>query len=70
MNQGKKKREGVEKNRKLKIIMEVLNNHFTKGKTYIKTHSPLKTPGVVPPPYAEKGLKRKRPSSANVIHST
>ena len=32
--------------------MEFLNNHFTKGKTYIKILSPLKTPGVVPPPYA------------------
>jgi hypothetical protein len=49
LNQGKKK-EGSGKNRKLTIIMEVLNNHFTKGKTYIKIHSPLKTPELCPPP--------------------
>ena len=45
-----KKKEGSGKNRKLTIIMEFLNNHFTKGKTYIKIHSPLKTPELCPPP--------------------
>ena len=53
LNQGKKK-EGSGRNRKLTIIMGFKNHHFTKGKTYIKTHSPLKTPGVVPPPYSAR----------------
>jgi hypothetical protein len=34
--------------------MGLINTHFTKGKTYIKIHSPLKTPGVVPPPYTAR----------------
>ena len=59
--------------------MGLNNTHFTKGKTYIKIHSPLKTPGVVPPPYTARkyplrhrawmeirGIKRAKKGRSNV----
>ena len=55
------KKEGSGKNRKLTIIMGLINTHFTKGKTYIKIHSPLKSPGVVRPPLHREEIPNAAP---------